>query len=294
MAPSPASAPLLKKGSPPFPSELVITPRMKVGFFPWRELSESRYVLWNLVRRNFLANYMNMNWGVLWTLLRPVIFVAVFFFIKHRSNANFQQGLPYVLFLYPGVIVWWYFSDAAVASSSSVYRDSGLISKIYFPRVITPLVPVLSGLGDLGIQLTLVPLLMGYFGYHPGWNLVFLPLVIAQVAATAYGLGLILTTISTRTKSRDSGAVLKYVLYVSMFLSPVIFSPSILHQKFRQWYYVLNPMAAPLEMLRVCLYSGLPTLFRPWGFSLIFTAGLLVVALKYFRRWEQFFGDSVL
>src|SRR5262245_14895779 len=127
---------------PSDPPETVIVPPKGWGSYSFREIWEARFILWNLIMRNIRSSYADMRWGVLWTLLRPIIFVSVVFTIKHRSNAQMAEGVNYVLFLYSGLVLWWYFVAALSAATKSVFKDSGLISKIYYPRIITPIVPV--------------------------------------------------------------------------------------------------------------------------------------------------------
>jgi len=106
------------------------------------EIWRVRNMVSNLIRSSALLPYSNTYFSYLWTLLRPFIFLGVIVFIKQRSGGNMGEEIPYPLFLYSGLILWWYLVDAIKQSARSVFTYQGLISKIYFPRVIAPAVPV--------------------------------------------------------------------------------------------------------------------------------------------------------
>src|ERR1051326_4741177 len=171
------------------PQEIVITPPRSFGALSVRELYESRYLLWNLVRRNAAVPYLDLSFGVFWTLLRPLIFVFVFAFIKRASNADMRTGVEYILYVYTGLTMWWYFVEASRNATNSVFKDASLITKIYYPRLISPIAPVIARLTDFAIQATLIPVGMIAYGHYPDWRIVLLPLVVLHVMALALAVG---------------------------------------------------------------------------------------------------------
>jgi lipopolysaccharide transport system permease protein len=271
--------------------EVVIRPPNGYVSLDLREIYEARFLLWNLIRRNAKVPNVDLSFGFLWTVLRPVIFVMVFFFIKHASNANLQSGLPYTLYVYSGLILWWYFVDSVMDGSKAIFKDSALINRVYYPRIITPAVPVVAGTMDLFVQMSLIPVGMLFFKVYPDWHVFLAPLVLAHVMVLALGMTLIVAALSTL--SRDYAAILKYFLYVGLFLSPVIFSPDILAHRFRGLLYLINPMAAPLVNFRAALFGG-PWLWSEWITSIAFSFVLLGVGVYMFRRRESYLADNVL
>jgi lipopolysaccharide transport system permease protein len=280
------------KGMNPPAREIIIKPHKGWTTLNLRELFESRFLLWNLIRRNVKKPYIDLSFGVFWTLLRPLLFVFVFFVIKHKSNADMKEGLPYVLFVYSGVILWWYFANATTSAIKSIYKDKNLITKVYYPRLITPIVPVVAGTTDLFIQMAMMPVGVLVYWRFPDWHILLLPLVLLHVMVLALGLGLIIASLSM--ESRDFISMMDYILYIAMFLSPVIYSPSILPEKFHHLYYLINPIAAPLEVFRGSLFRGLQIPWLGWGVSFLVSLCFLVIGAYVFKRVEAYLADYVL
>ncbi len=272
--------------------EIIIKPHSGWAALNLQELISARYLLWNLIRRNVKKPYIDLSFGVFWTLLRPLLFVFVFFVIKQKSNADMKEGLQYVLFVYSGVILWWYFANATTSATKSIYKDKNLITKVYYPRLITPIVPVVAGTTDLFIQMALLPVGMLVYWRFPDWHILLLPLVFLHVMILALGLGLIIASMSL--ESRDFISMMDYILYIAMFLSPVIYSPSILPEKFHGLYYVINPVAAPLQVFRASLFGGLQIPWNGWGLSFLISVCLLILGAFIFKRVEAYLADYVL
>jgi lipopolysaccharide transport system permease protein len=272
-------------------AEIVITPPTGLGALSLREIYDARYLLWNLVRREARTPYLDLSFGVFWTLVRPLLFVFVFLFIRRASNADMKTGVEYTLYVYTGVTMWWYFVDATTAATNSIFKDASLITKIYYPRMISPIAPVIARLKELSTQALLYPVGMIAFAHYPDWHIVLLPLVVLQFILMALALGFFTAALAAR--SQDFLSVQRYVLYIGMFLSPVIYSPELLTERFQGLYYALNPLAAPLEMLRVALFSGVPAPWTGWGISAGFTLAALAGGIVAFRRMEAQLADTV-
>jgi lipopolysaccharide transport system permease protein len=272
--------------------EIVITPSRGIGTLNLREVYEARYLLWNLVRRNAQAPYLDLSFGVFWTLLRPLLLVFVFVFIKNASNADMKTGgLDYVLYVYTGITMWWYFVDASTTATKSIFKDAALITKVYYPRVISPVAPVIARLTEWSIQALLYPVGMIAFGHYPDWHIVLLPLVVIHVMVLALAVGL--TTAALAIRSQDFLSIQRYVFYVGMFLSPVIYSPALFSERFRDIYYLVNPLAAPLEMFRVALFAGVTPPWGAWAVSAGLTVIMLTLGVAAFRRVEADLADAV-
>lgn len=272
--------------------EVVIAPPSGLGALNLRELYESRYLLWNLVRRNARTPYLDLSFGVFWTLVRPVLFVFVFFVIRNASNADMKTGgVEYVLYVYTGVTLWWYFVDATTGATSSIFADSALITKIYYPRIVSPVAPVMARLTELGMQATLYPVGMIAFGHYPDWHILLLPVVVLQVMTMALAAGLFTAALSVR--SQDFMSVQRYAMYIGMFLSPVIYSPALLTARYQDLYYWFNPLAAPLEMFRAALFSGVTPPWSAWAVSVAVTIVALLGGVLAFRRMDAHLADAV-
>lgn len=255
------------------------------------DLWAARFLFWNLVRSGALAPYANVFLGFVWTLARPLVFLSVVVFLRRQSGARMGESIEYPLFLFCGIVLWWYFTDATRQAARSMTRYRGLVTKVYFPRIITPLVPVTGRLLDIAIQLLAIAPLAIHYGRYPDWRLVLLPVVVAQVAALALGLGYIFSVLSAR--ARDFERFLEFSLYAGMFLSPVIFSITIIPEWFVELYAVINPMVGPLDAFRACLFGDAtfhPKLLLLSGAS---TLIILVSGIWLFLRAEERLAELI-
>ncbi len=257
----------------------------------FRALFAARYMLWNLVRSAALAPYTDVALSFFWTFARPFIFLGVIVFLRNQSGARMEESVEYPAFVLSGLVLWWYFTDATRQSARSLYRYRGLLTKVFFPRIITPAVPVLARLLDLGVQLVAAVPLMLHYGRHPDWHLLLLPLVVVHVALLSVGLGYIFAVLSAGAK--DFERMLDFALYVALFVSPVIFSVHMVPAEFRDLYALLNPMVGPLEVIRAALFSGVALDLRAWGLSAISTTGILIIGLITFSRHEADLAERI-
>ena len=272
--------------------EILICPPSARPKMDLKELWPARFLLWNLVRRNVLTAYVDHRYGVVWTIFKPVLFVLVAIFIKNASQANLLEGVAYVPFVYSGLALWWFFVDATTGAARSIYKDRGLITKVYYPRLVTPIAPVLAVSVDLLIRLSILPLVMLYYAYKPDWRLALLPLILANVMFFSLGVGLLVASFSTRY--RDIEKILAYVLYMGLFLSPVLFSSDMIPEQHRSLYFILNPMAAPLENFRAVLFAHSPIHWGEWGISFAISMVVLLAGLISFSRTQVYLADRVL
>jgi lipopolysaccharide transport system permease protein len=202
-----------------------------------------------------------------------------------------SDGLPYPVFNYAGLLPWTFFASGLTRTSSSVVSSSGLIQKVYFPRLVIPLAGVISGLPDFGLAFLVLLGMMFYFGIFPSWiSIVWLPLLLLLAMVTALGVGLWLAALNVRY--RDVGYVVNFVTQLWMFATPVVYPASLLSEPWRTLYGI-NPMVGVVEGFRwSLLQSGSP----PGAMVLVSTLVsvlVLISGLFYFRRMENTFADVV-
>ena len=159
-------------------------------------------------------------------------------------------------------------------------RDAGLISKVYYPRMVSPLVSILANLYDLAIATVPLMAMMIYYRIAPGASVLMLPLVFVQMLILTLGVGLIFATLALRV--RDFERVLGLVIYVGLFLSPVYISLERFTDGKRVWALV-NPMAGTLAAWRAALF-GLAFPWTWWLQSCVITGILLVLGWTMFSR----------
>jgi lipopolysaccharide transport system permease protein len=255
------------------------------------EIAKARYMLWNMIKSSALLPYQEFVFGAFWACLRPIIFVLVIVFIRSKSNAQMGETIPYPLYVFSGLILWWYFVDATKQSSRSLYRYRSLLTKIYYPRVITPIIPVVARLFELVLQAVVLVPMMFYFKMFPGVDFLLLPLVLLNVMLLCLGLGYLFAVLSAVVK--DFERVLDFTLYLAFFLSPVIYSASLLPDHHQMLYFFLNPMAGPLEAFRGILFTGGRIEYSTWLCSATTTLGIFLAGSWAFLKNEERLAELV-
>lgn len=257
----------------------------------FREVCRARWMFLSLVRASALLPYVGTRFGYFLTLLRPFVFLAVMVFIKQRSDSQMGETIAYPLFVYTGLILWWYLVDAVKASSRSPITYKGLITKIYYPRIVTPAIPVFGRLFDLVIQGVGILLMMLLFWNFPGKNVWILPIVIFNIMLLALGLGYIFSVASIAF--RDFDRVLDYMLYIGLFISPVLYAPAIIPAEYQEFYAWVNPVVGPLGAFRSALFADVEMNFRALFSSLFVSSILFVVGVSLFQRAQANFVEKM-
>ncbi len=271
--------------------EIVIEPPSGLVHLNLRELYEFRHMLWSMIWKSIRIQFSELYLKFFWTFARPLAMLGVFIFIKNYSGANMHvSNISYSLYLYSGLIIWFYFVESTNATAKSVEKDAALMKKIYFPRLISPLVPLVSNLYSFGISAIPLVVMIIWQGTYPGWKLLLLPLVILQCMILILGTGTMFASFSLFSK--DAERFLKLVLYLGLFVSPVIYSPDKIHAK-SQLVYFLNPMAGTLLAFRSCLFNDFPFPFWQWMYSLAFSLVFIIAGIRMYRRADMHFADKL-
>jgi lipopolysaccharide transport system permease protein len=183
-----------------------------------------------------------------------------------------------------------YFSGALASSTSSVVSGGALLKKVYFPRLILPITCVVGGLVELAIQMVVLGLLMVWFGFAPGWQIVLTPLFILTALLTAFAVGLWLTALNV--KYRDVGMAVPFLTQAWMWLCPIVYPSQNVPEHLRP-LYGLNPMVGVIDGFRWSVVGTMPPDWTMLSVSFAVVAALLVGGLYYFRRTEVTFADII-
>ncbi|MGA3029997.1 MAG: ABC transporter permease [Candidatus Limnocylindrales bacterium] len=260
----------------------------------WRELGlaelwSHRELMFFFVWRDLKVRYRQTVFGASWAVIQPVLLMLVFTATVGRLPGVGPAGIPYPLFAFAGLVPWTLFASSLTGASNSMVNSAGIITKVYFPRLLLPFAAVGSFLIDFLIAMVVLGLLMLYFGVVPSIAVVWLPLFTLFALVTAVGVGTWLAAINVRY--RDVKYVVPFLIQTWMFASPVIYATSLIPTEW-QWLYALNPMTGVLEGFRWALIGG-P---RPDELILVSAAASVLVfasSLVYFRRTEQTFADVI-
>ena len=255
-----------------------------------REIWTFRDLLWSLVGRDLKLRYKQTALGVAWVILQPLMAAGVFSFVFGAVAKLPSGGVPYFVFSFAGLLGWNFFSTVLTKVSGCLVGNSGLISKVYFPRLILPGSSVGSSLVDFLIAACVMGVLLAVYHVVPSPALLLLPLWMLVLTAIAMGIGL--WTAALSVAYRDIQYILPVALNILLYASPVAYSASAVPAKYRL-FYQLNPLTPPLEAMR----SSLLGTAAPGAGSLAISAGvaavLLVAGLYAFKRMERSFADVI-
>ncbi|MGA2137409.1 MAG: ABC transporter permease [Verrucomicrobiia bacterium] len=275
------------------PLKFIIKPRPGWHPIDLAELWRFRELLWFLALRDIKVRYKQTVLGAAWAVIQPVLAMVVFsvFFGKLGGfSSRVENGIPYPLYTFAALLPWQLFSRALTESANSLVIEQRLITKVYFPRVIVPLAPVLAALLDFLIAFVILLGMMAWYGVWPDWRIVTLPLFVLLTILTCLAVGLWLSALNAIY--RDVRYTLPFLTQMWLFASPVAYPSSIVPAQWR-WLYGLNPMAGVIDGFRWALLGKASPPSETLWVAMLATVLLLVGGLYYFRSMERFFADVV-
>lgn len=249
-----------------------------------RELWRYRELLWFLTVRDVKGRYRQMALGPLWLTIRPVLNMLILTLVFSRVAKLPSNGLPYPILTFSALLPWMFFSTAVDSSSRSLVGQTGVISKVYFPRLVVPIAAIFSGVVDFIFAAVVLVGMMIAYGFAPGPGALLLPFFVLLAAASALTIGLWTATLSVRF--RDLQFAVAFLLTAGMYVTPVAYAANAFPHR---WLTMLklNPMFWVVEGFR---WSLLGRGTAPQPFMLISVAGVLVLLITgayVFRRSER-------
>lgn len=267
----------------------VIQPTSGWRLVDFKELMAYRDLFYFLAWRNIKVIYAQSILGFSWAILQPVIQVALFTVIFGKVAKIPTDGIPYVLFATVAVIPWTYMQSAMTESSQSLVGNQGMLGKVYFPRLIFPVIPILTKFVDFSISLVIILAVIIYYQVGLTWNIVFLPFFFLLMMIFPLGVGLWLSALAIRY--RDVKFAMGFVMRMLMYTAPIVYSASSIPESYRL-IYSLNPIVGIIEGFRAC-FLGMPI---PWEYILpgmVVSVIIFLTGALYFRRMERVFVDVI-
>jgi lipopolysaccharide transport system permease protein len=259
-------------------------------FIRIEEIKEYWDLIFIMAQRDIQVRYSQSILGSLWAFLQPFITMVVFSVVFGKFGKIPSDGVPYPLFAFSGLVPWTYFSKAVSGSSTSLVSNTSLLSKVYFPRFIIPLTPVLSGLVDFAISFITLVCMMVYFGIYPSLSILMVPFLVLLMMITAFGVGALLAALNA--KYRDINHVAVFLVQLWMFISPVVYPTSMVPEKYKL-IFILNPLAGIIDGFRWALLGGIPFPAQTLACSTLVSSMLFFLGLLYFKQMERYFADII-
>ena len=257
----------------------------------WKDLWRYRELLGFLAWRDISVRYRQTILGFAWVVLRPLLTMIVFT-IVFGSLAGLSSGtVPYAAMVFAGMLPWQLFTTTLTDAGNSIVNNGGMISKVYFPRLLMPLSAALVSLVDFLVAAVLLAITLAWYGVLPDWRILALPFFILNVLMLSIGIGLWVAALNVRY--RDFRFIVTFGLQLGLYISPVGFYSAISPQQWRL-LYSLNPMVGVIDGFRWSLLGDTTALYWPGTvISVLLSIALLVSAVIHFRKTEKSFADDI-
>lgn len=259
------------------------------------ELWRYRDLIVMFVKRNFTTLYKQTILGPLWIIINPLLTTVMFTIVFGEIAQIPTEGIPEFVFYMAGNTVWSYFSTCLTQTASTFTGNAHIFGKVYFPRLVTPISTVISGLVNFGVQFAMFLGFVVYFLIRgtqitPNIWIILTPFLLIQLAMLGMGFGIIISSLTT--KYRDLSVLVGFGVQLWMYATPIVYPISQIPEKFRM-LLLLNPVAPIIETFRFAfLGSGeipIPALIL----SGITTLVVLFVGIILFSKVEKTFMDTI-
>lgn len=279
--------------------ETIIERRSGWKAINFAELWRYRELLYFLAWRDVKVRYKQTVLGAAWAVLQPLLMMFVFTILFSGLAKVDTAPIPYVLFVYIGLLPWTYFATAMGTSSNSVVESERLITKVFFPRLLIPFGSVLAALVDFAVGSVILAILLAFFRVTPTATWALAPIFFLGIVAAAIGAGTMLSALNV--KYRDFRHVIPFLIQIWMFATPSIFldlsrpttvgaEPPASDLAFNPLR--LNPMTGLISGFRSSILgTDLPWADAAWGLSAAML--MLTVGAYVFRRVEASFADVI-
>jgi homopolymeric O-antigen transport system permease protein len=218
------------------------------------ELWRYRRVLWFLATRTVKDRYEGMSLGIFWLFARPLIPILLGGFVFGGLLGLPSDGVPFVLFFMTGIVPWTLFERSILFGTKCLNQHRGLMKKLYFPRLISPIASISPAAADFVIYLLLLCGVALFYLWKDGVMYVKLgpSLVLAllmSVLAVFSALSVIFWTCVFQARHQETRFTLRYFMQFWMYLTPVFYPISVVPPEHR-WIVYVNPMASVVATFR--------------------------------------------
>jgi lipopolysaccharide transport system permease protein len=277
---------------------LVIRPPRGLVGVDFAELWRFRELVWFLALRDVKVRYRQAALGIAWAVLQPfltmVVFSVLFGLLMGASGRPTVPGVPYAVSTYCALVPWQLFATSLGYSGNSLIQNQALVTKVYFPRLVLPVAPIVAALVDFAVAFAVLAAMMAWYGIAPGAAVLALPAWTLLAVASALAVSLWLSALNALY--RDVRHALPFLVQVWFFVTPCVYTTESILSDASPWLrtlYALNPMVGVVEGFRAALL-GTPA---PDPASVAASTGAVLVLLAggalYFRRMERSFADRV-
>jgi len=254
------------------------------------EIWQYRDTLYYLLWRDIKARYKQTILGPFIDVVKPIVSMLVFSLLFGQLAGLPSDGIPYPIFIFSALIPWNLFSSALSLATESVYGAKGLLTKVYFPRLLFPINAILFATFQQIIPVIILALMMVFYGVPLSWKVIALPLFTLYGLMTSLAVSLWLAPITVRY--HDIPQFAAYLVQFWMFATPVVYSTTLIPQSW-QFIYNLNPMTLVVNGWRWALL-GVELKVDSTAYIAVAAVILLIAGgIVFFKRMEESFADVI-
>lgn len=273
--------------------------RPKNGLFDidFKELWRYRDLWWLFVKRNITTVYKQTVLGPLWYIIQPLITTVMYMVVFGGIAKIPTDGLPQPLFYLAGISIWQYFSTCLTSTSNTFVANAALFGKVYFPRLVTPLVEVTANLMKFAIQFGLFLIVYFYYMFftpveiHTNLYALLLPYLIFVLAGLSFGFGILFSSMTT--KYRDLQFLLSFFVSLWMYATPIIYPLSTIENSKLRLIMELNPITGITEAFKYGMLGVGEFSWTMLTYSSVFMVVLVAIGIVIFNRVQRSFMDTV-
>lgn len=273
-----------------------ITSRHRLLDLNVKEVWQYRDLIWLFTKRSFTVTYKQTILGPAWLFLNPLISSVIYAFVFGGIAGIGTDGVPSLLFYMCSNAIWIYFSTCVTKNAGTFTANASVFGKVYFPRLTVPISNVISSVIQFGIQMLMVLALLAYYvavgAVSPNWSTwLLIPVALIHLGLLGLGCGIVISSMTT--KYRDLSILVGFGVQLWMYITPIVYPMSQLGEGLVRTILMINPVTAPVELLRYALL-GQGTIMPGY---LALSAGITVVVVLFgimiFNKVEKTFMDTV-
>ena len=256
------------------------------------------------VKRDFISKYKQTILGPAWAIIQPllttVVFTIVFGNLANLTtldiNMESEPIIPGFLFYMAGTICWSYFSSTITSTSNTFIGNSGILGKVYFPRLVMPISAALSNFISFSIQFLMFLFFWVYYVFmgntdiHISGFLIFFPFLLLQLIMLSTGTGIIISSLTT--KYRDLAMLVAFGLQLWQYGSPIAYGLALIPERFLG-IYMLNPVTSIIVIFRYAFFGTGYFNIGYYVLSWVMTIVIFFIGVILFNRIEKTFMDTV-
>lgn len=261
-----------------------------------KEVWQYRDLIVLFTKRTFTLTYKQTILGPAWIFLNPFLTSIIYTFVFGGIAGMSTDGVPQILFYLCSNAIWVFFANCVNRNASTFTANAAVFGKVYFPRLTMPISNVLSSIVQFGVQMSLVVVFLVYYVIRgeisPNWwAWLLIPLVLIHLGILGLGFGIIISSLTT--KYRDLAILVTFGVQLWMYATPVIYPLSQLGDGLMRKAIMLNPVTAPVEVLRYAILGQGTIVPEYYAISVAVSIFVAVFGVMIFNKVEKTFMDTV-